>query len=609
MRRIIIAGMAVLVGLNVFAQQPTSSQRPPWSEQPPLAQPGQRPGAPPVGLPPDNDGYAPDRGVARVSFMNGNVSVRRGDSGDMVAAILNAPLAAGDRVVTADGARAEVQLDSANLIRLGPATEVRFSELQYSRFHMQIATGTASFRVLRDSTAEIEISTPSISIRPLKKGTYRVTLRPDGTSEITVRGGEAEVFGPRGSEQIQSGSTMIVRGSSDEPEFQIVGAPAEDDLDRWAASRDQQMERATAPRYVSRDVYGVEDLDPYGRWVNDPNYGNVWAPTAVDPGWAPYQCGRWVWMDYYGWTWVGCEPWAWAPYHYGRWFYGSFGWAWWPGPVYAHYYWRPALVGFFGWGGGVGFGVGFGFGFGNIGWVPLAPYERFYPWYGGFRGPAIVNNINITNVYRNARVTNGVTSMQASQFGRTGISNANLVRASAGDLARAGAVRGNLPVTPSAESRQFSSRATTGQGLPRTNENTRFFSRSASPAANRTAGPAATQSNGGWQRLSPGNVNPGNAGARLGSSTGPTSSGSSSGGWQRFEGANRGYSGAPAARQGLGAETQRSAPGGYGGYSAPRSQPQVRVSPPIVQNRGSVGGGRSSGGSARGGGGRSEGHR
>src|ERR1700728_1323475 len=78
-----------------------------------------------------------------------------------------------------------------------------------------------------------------------------------------------------------------------------------------------------------------------------------------------------------------------------------------------HYWWHPAMVGFFGFGGG--FGVGFGFG--NVGWVALAPFERFHPWYGrgGLGGGigasrfGIVNNVNIANTFRNARIGNGVT--------------------------------------------------------------------------------------------------------------------------------------------------------------------------------------------------------
>jgi hypothetical protein len=581
---------------------------------------GQQP--PPPGQPGQDDGYAPDHGVARISFMNGNVSVRRGDSGDLVAAVLNAPLTATDRLATSDGSRAEVQFDSANMIRLGPATEVRFSELQAGRYQVQIATGTTTFRVLRDSNAQVEISTPIISVRPVRKGAYRVTVRPDGTSEITVRSGDAEIFGPRGTEQLHSGQTMLVRGAASDPEFQTVGQLPEDEFDRWAAARDRNFEQSTSYRYVNPDIYGAEDLDQNGRWQNDPQYGNVWVPT-VDPGWAPYQCGRWTWVDFYGWTWVGCESWGWAPYHYGNWYNGAFGWSWYPGAYGDRYFWRPALVGFFGWGGG----GGFGFGFGNVGWVPLAPHERFHPWYGrgGTGRPVIVNNTNITNVYRNARVDNGVTSVRAGDFGRTNTASNNFVRASAGDLSRAGAVQGQLPVSRSPQSNQFSSRQASTQGLPRTNERTQFFSRNQSPGGNQAAqqrglttsgsqpggrgasGPSATgSSGGGWQRFepsSPGSVSRGSApgssvqgtggagnpgsqsrqGFSQGSGAAPNNSAApNNGGWQRFEGGNRGAfqgnSGAEPPVRSNGPQFQ-----GNRGFSAP--QPQVNQSQPQV-NRG-----------------------
>jgi hypothetical protein len=53
------------------------------------------------------------------------------------------------------------------------------------------------------------------------------------------------------------------------------------------------------------------------------------------------------------------------------------------------------MVGFFGFG-SPGFGASLGFGYGNVGWVPLAPYERYRPWYGGRRAAAgTVVNTNI----------------------------------------------------------------------------------------------------------------------------------------------------------------------------------------------------------------------
>src|SRR4051794_3303039 len=117
----------------------------------------------------------PGRGVARISVLNGDVSVKRGDSGDFVAAAINAPLVVQDRILTASASRAEVQFDYSNMIRLWANTEVRFAELEYKRYIVQVAAGTTTFRVLRDQDADVEISSPSVSVRPVKRGIYRVT--------------------------------------------------------------------------------------------------------------------------------------------------------------------------------------------------------------------------------------------------------------------------------------------------------------------------------------------------------------------------------------------------------------------------------------------------
>src|SRR5262245_14150683 len=114
--------------------------------------PPMQPDTPPV----QEDGFDPDsasRGVARLSLMNGEVEIRRGDSGDYVAAAINAPLVVGDRVLTGPGGRSEVQFDWANMIRVGANSEIRMAELEYHRYLVQIARGVTTFRVLRASDA------------------------------------------------------------------------------------------------------------------------------------------------------------------------------------------------------------------------------------------------------------------------------------------------------------------------------------------------------------------------------------------------------------------------------------------------------------------------
>ncbi|MFB3829488.1 MAG: DUF6600 domain-containing protein [Bryobacteraceae bacterium] len=429
----------------------------------------------PVALAQDDD---PGRGVARISVTNGDVSVRRGDSGDWVAAAVNAPLVVQDAIATGPGSRAEVQLDYANLLRLGSNAEVRLTELEFRRYQMQVVRGTVEFRVLRNSDAEAEVSTPAVSVRPAKKGAYRIHVRENGETEVTVRSGEVEVYTPRGVERVRSGNTMVVRNDPSGPEFQMVRAEPYDEFDRWNEQRDRALERSASYRYVSPYIYGADDLDGYGRWVYDPAYGWVWVPN-VAPGWAPYRYGRWSWVDYYGWSWISYDPWGWAPFHYGRWYHGHYGWSWYPGDRHHRHYWSPGLVAFFGFG---GTHVGIGFGLGHVGWVPLAPHEPYHRWYGrnyyrsgGYvdRSVNITNNVNITNIYRNSRVNNAVTAVDGSSFGR---GNGNIVRVANGDLRQARLVRGQLPVGPSAESIRFADRE--ARNVPRSGaENRNFFTR------------------------------------------------------------------------------------------------------------------------------------
>ena len=399
--------------------------------------------------PNNGDADGPGRGVARISLVNGDVSIRRGDSSEMIAGVVNAPVTVGDAVITGPQSRAELQFDHSNLLRIGAGADIRLAELELRRYMLQLAAGTVTFRVLHNSDAMVELGTPSVAIRPARKGVYRVTVRSDGTSEITVRQGSLDVYTSRGSQVINQGQTMLARGETD-PEFQVFTAPYEDEWDRWNQTRDQQLEQhSTAYQYVSPEVYGAEDLDGQGQWVNNANYGQVWTPAVSNSDWAPYRNGRWVWEDYYGWTWVSYDSWGWAPYHYGRWFWdASYGWCWWPGARGTHQYWRPALVGFF----------GFGSGFGSIGWVPLAPYEPFHAWWGrgiyggyrtgGFYSAGFAPGVNLTAVYRNARFEHAITGVSANQFGRGAVNAQTMTRVTRGDLMNSGMVRGALPVGP-----------------------------------------------------------------------------------------------------------------------------------------------------------------
>jgi hypothetical protein len=534
-QQIKILAAVALLGVNLFAQYPQGyPQQPPpgYGQQgfpqqqagyapqgqgdpnagPYLAQQYPPPGyrQPPNYGPPQAAEENPDdpaRGAARLSLLQGEVNVRRGDSGELVAAALNAPLMSQDRVIAGPGSFAEVQFDAANMIRLAPGTDVGLAGVEYQKYQIQLGRGTIMYSIVRESRAQTEIDTPSVAIRPLRFGEYRISVLDDGTTQVTVRAGEAEVLGPQGSERFPEGRTMLIRSGPQGPEFQTSWAIPPDEFDQWNVTRDQQLQSSQSYRYVAADMAGAEDLDQYGRWMPS-EYGQAWVPSDVPADWAPYRDGQWTWQDYYGWTWVDSAPWGWAPFHYGRWFQmgASHAWAWAPLALRgAANLWRPALVGFFGFGGIAGAAVlaasalGSLFSlFGNLGWSPLAPNEPFHAWYGpgyynsynhgGFGAGNIVRGANVAGMFRNARFGNGVSYASSANFG---VGPQHFLAAGASQLTQAGLVRGPLPLAPTRQSLAFSGHGAYANAMPAARG--AFFSRMQGAAVSRV--PFATQSN------------------------------------------------------------------------------------------------------------------
>ncbi|MGC2651538.1 MAG: DUF6600 domain-containing protein [Candidatus Cybelea sp.] len=433
-----VSGVA-LVGMT-FA-----STLPAWAEQAP-------------------DGNGP--GVARVSLVQGSAVIQRGDSNTQTTAVVNAPLLPGDYVSTGGSSRTELQFDGETAVRLGGNVQARITDNDPNNRAIQLADGTVEIGIVHGDQP-FQVDTPSVSVRANDEGDYRITVNRDGSSWVTARRGNAEVITPQRTYDLSPGRTLVARGSAQNPSISYRAEVAFDSFDDFNAKRDDTMMTAlNASPNLSPTIAGYDNLDQYGDWQDVAGYGQVWVPDEP-ADWAPYRDGSWAWEGGYGWTWVGAEPWGWAPYHYGRWFWANgYGWAWYP-PAYSYApVWSPALVGFYGWGGGVGISLGFGgFGYGGIGWCPLAPFEAFYPWYagwvwggggwgyGGYRGGMrVVNVTNIHNVYRNFGHGGGSGTLRGNFEHGNFSHNVAVTSQNAG---RVGSIRGALPVTPSKENLGF----------------------------------------------------------------------------------------------------------------------------------------------------------
>ncbi len=454
---------------------------------------------------PDKNGPA----VARVSIIQGSAVVQRGDSHTQSAAVRNTPLLPGDYISTGQTSRAEVQFDGETAVRLGGNVQARVTDNDPNNRRMQLADGTVEVGMVRNGQT-IDIDTPSVTVRVHEAGDYRISIGKDGSSWVTVRRGTVDVVTPQQTYALQQGRTLVARGSASNPAISYTSAIAFDSFDDFNAQRDQTMVAAlNASPNLNPSIAGYDNLNAYGQWQDVAGYGQAWVPDQTS-GWAPYRDGSWTWEGGYGWTWVGAEPWGWAPYHYGRWFWANgYGWAWYPPAYYNTPTWSPALVGFYGFGGGVGFGVSFGFGYPYVGWCPLAPYEAYYPWYpgwawtgfgwgwpwygyggygyggyGGFYGGTrIVNVTNITNIYRNFRHGGGSGTV-VGRFQHGTVSGHTIAVTSRNLGGRVGSIHGALPIRPTTANERFSDRSVAQTHFSRAFDSPRFASSHAVAAHN-----------------------------------------------------------------------------------------------------------------------------
>jgi hypothetical protein len=354
--------------------------------------------------------------VGRLNYINGSVSFQPAGVTDWVDAYVNRPLTTGDQVWVGGGGRAEIHVGSTAL-RLDSNTAFQFLNLDDQMIQIQLSQGTLTVRVRNLAQDQnLELDTPSLAFTVLRPGEYRIDANPDSqTTTVTVHDGEGEVTGGGQTFPVRAGQQAIVTGG-DQITYDLVSAPRADGWDQWSSSRDRREDQSMSARYVSREMAGYEDLDEYGSWASQPGYGQVWMPTRVAAGWAPYRDGYWAWIAPWGWTWVDEEPWGFAPYHYGRW--ASFGgrWGWVPGPYGVTPLYAPALVGWVGGGrGGSGFSLSFSFGnAAAVGWFPLGPREPYFPAYNvssGYFGRVnntntVINNVTINNYYNDSRNPN-----------------------------------------------------------------------------------------------------------------------------------------------------------------------------------------------------------
>jgi hypothetical protein len=447
--------------------------------------------------------YDPPGRVARITDARGDVVYSPAGDGEWYSVHRNRPLVRGDALWSDRGARAELQVGSTWL-RMDGETSVEFLELSDRMLQVEVAEGAVNLRIRRLYAGQrVEIDTPNLAVVLDRPGTYRIDVNREGDhTAVEVREGGGLVYGTGGRFPVRRGDLVVFYGE-DIRDYEIYSFPAPDNFDRYARMRDQRIDQSPSLRYVNDDLVGFSDFDDYGRWSRTSSYGNVWFPSNVYAGWAPYQDGQWVWQEPFGWTWVDDEPWGFASSHYGRWAWIDGRWGWIPGGRESRSVYAPALVAFME-------GVG-----NSIGWFPLGPGDIYYPSYSV--SPTYFNSVNRANTmvasanvsrayssygransvplaqaqgnYRNRTVATAVTTVPKDVFTSSRPVRAAQQRGGEKELLGRGEMRRNLGVRPGAASVQGAAPRARVRP-PRAVEEEQVFVRNAPPA--QAAAPSAT---------------------------------------------------------------------------------------------------------------------
>ncbi|MBA2502721.1 MAG: FecR domain-containing protein [Pyrinomonadaceae bacterium] len=387
----------------------------------------------------DEDDYDVRARVARVSFVRGDVSLRRAGSKEWERAARNLPLVEGDVLATGRDARLEIQIDRRNFVRVAENSVLCIITLRDEGVALSLSEGTASVRLAKFERDReyFEVDAPNTTLAFEQTGLYRIDAQPGGIVRMTARdGGRARIYSETSGFTLRDGRMAeLLSSGEDVGDWQLAHALPFDSWDEWTRDREQhlisRLRDEERNRYYDNDLWGAEELDAYGDWTHTAAYGYVWRPriTVINNyhNWAPYRYGQWRWFPPYGWTWVGDEPWGWAPYHYGRWVYYDNNWCWTPrvSLALARHVWRPALVVF----------VNINHhSYGNqIAWYPLG-YNQRDPRGRHYRRLTPLRRHEIANLERtNPAYLSAVTTLPARDFGTRTITR---TRPATEDLAR-----------------------------------------------------------------------------------------------------------------------------------------------------------------------------
>jgi FecR protein len=291
--------------------------------------------------------------AARLTYLQGTVTINQADNTASEPAQLNLPLLAGVRLSTGEDGQAEVEFEDGSVVRLTPNSILSLDNLTVESggvftTDLSLLHGLAYLELRATAQYRYTLNAGGDILSPVENATVRVNFDQspaifavlDGTVHIERQGGPDNDSANAGYQaDVRAGESLRV-DSADPNRYFLTQVIAGESWDRWnedldkAAAAEAANSTEVRNNYAGAQGYGWSDLDANGSWYDVPGQGPVWQPqaAAVGSGFDPYGNGAWVSYPGTGYVWASGYSWGWTPYRCGNWsYFTDFGWGWAPG--------------------------------------------------------------------------------------------------------------------------------------------------------------------------------------------------------------------------------------------------------------------------------------
>lgn len=270
--------------------------------------------------------------IARLSYVDGTVTVTDPDGASPDQAVANMPATEGTQIDTGSDGHAEVTLEDGSVARIAPNSSLQVSRLAGGApsgydTALELRSGEGYFEPNPAAGAKFTVEALGLHISADEPAAFRVSwlAQPE---QVAVSVGWVKVTHASDySVRVNANETLSV-DDADVTRYLLSSGTDGGPNDAWNAERDELLAQA-GERATEADANPENaDLDLYGNFYDVPGVGQVWQPYGYAESWTPFDDGYWGWYPW-GYTWISAYPWGWLPYHCGYWnYFNGLGWGW-----------------------------------------------------------------------------------------------------------------------------------------------------------------------------------------------------------------------------------------------------------------------------------------